>query len=223
MMAKSPDWAKRALGPTLTKADSLFVDHGIVRLVYLNKVKIGDAAWRAAQPGPHHLKAFAADGIKTIVNLRGPRVCGSYWLEQKACRELGLTLVDCQMRSRAAPNREELRRARDLFDRIEYPMLMHCKSGADRAGLMSALYCHTKLGEPIEKAMQQLSWRYGHIRQADTGILDHFFEEYLRYAKVQPITFWDWVETVYDPEVVTKSFQSNGFASRVLSGILRRE
>jgi protein tyrosine/serine phosphatase len=212
LMARSPEWAKR-----------LFVDHGIVRLVYLNRARIGDKVWRSAQPGPHQIKAFAAEGIKTIVNLRGPRVCGSYWLEQDACRHYGIALVDCQMRSRAAPSREELRRARDLFDRIEYPMLMHCKSGADRAGLMSALYCHLKLGQPIEQAIKQLSLRYGHIRQADTGILDHFFEEYLRFNSSKPTRFWDWVDTVYDPEIMTKSFQANGLASRLLSGLLRRE
>ena len=223
LMARSPEWAKRALGPSLTQADSLFIDHGIVRLVYLNRSRIGDKAWRSAQPNPNQIKAFAAEGIKTIVNLRGPRVCGSYWLEQDACRRYGLVLVDCQMRSRAAPSREELRRAHDLFDRIEYPMLMHCKSGADRVGLMSVLYCHTKLGEPIEKAVLQLALRFGHIRQADTGILDHFFEEYLRFAATKPIAFWDWAETIYDPEIVTRSFQANGIATRILSGIFRRE
>ena len=223
LMARSPGWAKRALGPSLTRADSLFVDHGIVRLVYLNRARVGTQVWRSAQPNPSQIKGFAAEGIKTIVNLRGPRVCGSYWLEQDACRRYGIALVECQMRSRAAPNREELRRARDLFERIEYPMLMHCKSGADRAGLMSALYSHTKLGQPIEIAAKQLSLRYGHIRQADTGILDHFFEEYLRFNAATPMPFWNWVDTVYEPEAVTKSFQANGAASRILSGLLRRE
>ena len=27
-----------------------------------------------------------------------------------------------------------------IFDEIEYPVLLHCKSGADRAGFMSTLY-----------------------------------------------------------------------------------
>jgi protein tyrosine/serine phosphatase len=223
MMSRSPAWAKRAFGPALTHLDSLMIDHGFVRLVYLNRHRIGDKAWRAAQPGAHHFKSFAAQGIRTIVNLRGPRVCGSYWLEQEACARYGLTLVDCQMRSRAAPSREELRRAREMFDRIEYPMLMHCKSGADRAGLMGTLYQHSKLGVPIAEARSQLALRYGHIRQADTGILDHFFDEYLAYAAKHPIAFWDWVETVYDPAAVAASFKANGLLSRILSSILRRE
>lgn len=222
-MARSPAWAKRAFGPALTHLNSLFVDHGFVRIVYLNQHRVGTEAWRAAQPGPHHFKGFANQGIRTIVNLRGPRVCGSYWLEQAACAKLGLKLVDCQMRSRAAPSRDELRRARALFEAIEYPMLMHCKSGADRAGLMSALYKHTRLGTPIADAKEELSLWYGHIRQADTGILDHFFDCYLAYNAKTPITFWDWVETVYDPAEVTASFHASGIANRIVSGILRRE
>lgn len=223
MMMRSPDWAKRAFGPAFTQLDSLFIDHGIVRVFYLNRHRIGDKAWRAAQPGGRHIKAFAAQGIRTIVNLRGARVCGSYWLEQEACARYGITMVDCQMRSRAAPSREELRRARELFDRIEYPMLMHCKSGADRAGLMSVLYRHSRMGVPIAEAKSELSWRYGHIRHADTGILDHFFDEYLTYAASRPIAFWDWVETVYEPEAVVASFKASGMANRIVSGLLHRE
>jgi protein tyrosine phosphatase (PTP) superfamily phosphohydrolase (DUF442 family) len=223
LIARAPAWAKRAFGPTLIRLDSLFIDHGFVRMFYLNRHRLDGKAWRAAQPGTHHIRRFAAEGIKTVVNLRGPRVCGSYWLEQEACARHGITMVDCQMRSRATPNHEELRRARDLFDSIEYPMLLHCKSGADRVGLMSVLYRHFKLGVPIAQAKEGLSWRYGHIRQADTGILDHFFEAYLAYAAASPIPFWEWVETVYDPDEVTRTFKANGLATRIVGSILRRE
>lgn len=223
LKARSPEWARRAFGPALTRLDSLLIDHGFVRLVYLNRHRVGDKAWRAAQPGVHHIKAMAARGVRTIVNLRGVRECGSYWLEQDACKKYGITLVDCQMRSRAAPSREELRRAREMFDRVEYPILMHCKSGADRAGLMSALYRHTKLGAPIAEAKNELSIRFGHIRQADTGVLDHFFDEYLAYAAKTPIAFWDWVETVYDPAAVAESFKASGMANRLVNSVLRRE
>src|SRR5690606_29636541 len=104
-------------------------------------------------------------------------------------QDAGLKLVDFRVRSRAAPTREEVLAARDLFASVEYPMLMHCKSGADRVGLMSALYHHTRHGVPIPEARRQLSLRYGHIRQADTGVLDHFFEAYLDYAAKTPIAF----------------------------------
>jgi protein tyrosine/serine phosphatase len=193
-------------------------------VIYLNKHRIaGTDGWRSAQPTPYQIRSLARSGIKTIVNLRGERLCGSFWLEEAACARHGVKLENFQVRSRAAPNKSELYNARELFERIEYPMLMHCKSGADRVGLMSVLFLHVHHGVPIAEALKQLSLKYGHIRQADTGVLDHFFETYLAYNAKTPISFYDWVDTVYDPQEVRDSFLANGWANRLVNGILRRE
>ena len=223
LVEHSPDWAKAAFGPAASYFDMLFVDHGIFRLFYINRHRLGENAWRSAQPAPHHIKAMAREGIRTIVNLRGPQDCSSYWLEEAACQRYGITLVNYKVRSRAAPSRSELRGARELFDRIEYPMLMHCKSGADRAGLMSVLYRHLREGVPIEIAKKELSWRFGHFRQADTGILDYFFERYLQDTAERPMPFFDWVEHVYDPIELKRSFQASTWANRLVNNVLRRE
>lgn len=220
---RSPSWLKRAVGPAVLYADMLLIDHGVFRLFYLNRHKLGSSAWRSAQPAPHQLEAVARQGVKTIVNLRGPRVCGGYWLEQQACARLGLALVDFQVRSRAAPSKEELLGARDLFQNVEYPILLHCKSGADRAGLMSTLYLIVREGLPVAEAKQQLALKFGHIRQSDTGILDYFFERYLADTAGRPMPFFDWVEKVYDPEELKQSFHAKGWANLITNTILRRE
>ncbi len=223
-VAHAPDWLKHSIGPVFSYFDMLFIDHGVFRLIYLNKHRIpGTEGWRSAQPAPHQVAGLARAGIRTIVNLRGERLCGSYWLEEAACERNGITLENFQVRSRAAPNKDELYRARELFKRIEYPMLMHCKSGADRVGLMSVLFLHVHHGVPVAEALKQLSLKYGHIKQADTGVLDHFFESYLTYNAATPISFYDWVESVYDPQEVRDSFHANGFANRLVNGVLRRE
>jgi len=223
LVESSPDWARTAFGPAACYFDMLFVDHGIFRLLYLNRHRLGEEAWRSAQPAPHQIRAMARDGIRTIVNLRGEHHCGSYWLEEDACRRYGIALVNYQVRSRAAPSRGELRGARELFERIEYPMLMHCKSGADRAGLMSVLYRHFREGVPLEIAKKELSWRFGHIRQADTGVLDYFFERYLQDTAERPMPFLDWVENVYDPKELKRTFLAKGWANKLVNDILRRE
>lgn len=225
MIAYSPDWLKRTVGPILAYGDMLFIDHGVLRMFYLNLHRIaGTNAWRSAQPAPHQIARLAKrEGIRTVVNLRGERLCGSYWLEQGVCEHHGLKLENYQVRSRAAPSVEELRGARDLFRRVEYPILMHCKSGADRAGLMSVLFLHLHEGVPIEEAVKQLSLKYGHIRQADTGVLDYFFERYIAYNNENPIDFFDWVETVYNDDEVRDSFRAEGWANRIVNTILRRE
>lgn len=220
---RSPAWFRRSFARPATYLDMLFVDHGIFRIFYVNKHRVSETVWRSAQPAPFQIRNMAGKGIRTIVNLRGDRLCGSYWLEKKACEKAGIKLVNFQVRSRAAPSLDELRGAKELFERIEYPMLMHCKSGADRAGLMSALYRHLKEGVPVEQAKAELSLRYGHFRQADTGVLDYFFERYLADNARRPMPFWEWVETVYDPVELKSSFHAKGWANRIVNTILRRE
>jgi len=223
LIADSPPWLRRAAGGPATWADSLLIDHAVVRLVYLNKHALSHEAWRAAQPMPHQIAAAARSGIKTIVNLRGERECGSYWLERAACIRYGVKLVNFQVRSRAAPSKDEIRGAKAMLEGVEYPILMHCKSGADRAGLMSVLYKHVKLGVPIAQAKHELSLRYGHIRQSDTGVLDAFFDRYEADNARQPVEFFTWVETVYDPDELKASFVAKGWANRIVNGILKRE
>lgn len=223
LVENSPQWMKATFGPAASRFEMLFADHGVFRLVYLNRHRLDSQAWRAAQPAPRQIAAIARQGIRTIVNLRGASNSSSYWLEKDACERYGIALVNFQVRSRAAPTREELFGARDLFERIEYPMLMHCKSGADRAGLMSVLYRHLRCGQPIEQARHQLSLRYGHIRQADTGILDYFFERYLADNQRQPMAFFEWVERVYDPDELRATFHASTWANRLVNSVLKRE
>ena len=131
--------------------------------------------------------------------------------------------------SRDAPAKDVFHRARALFDDIEYPALMHCKSGADRAGLMSTLYMFFHEGKPINEALEQLSFKYGHVRHGKTGILDAVFKEYITYANENgkslssPTDFLAWVDDVYDPAEMKANFKSSILGSILTEVILRRE
>jgi protein tyrosine phosphatase (PTP) superfamily phosphohydrolase (DUF442 family) len=223
LIERAPPWARRLFGPAASHLDMLFIDHGIFRLVYLNRHRLGEKAWRSAQPTPHQIRVLARQGLRTIINLRGARLCGSYWLQKSTCEQKGIALIDFHIRSRAAPTREQVRAAVELFDRVEYPMLLHCKSGADRAGLMSVLFRFLEEGVPLEVAKGELSLRYGHFRQADTGILDYFFERYIEDNRRRPMPFLEWVDTVYDPADLERSFRSRTWANSLIDQALRRE
>jgi len=186
----------------------LILDHGLLRLVYVNQHRLDQHAWRSGQPAPHNIGALAQQGLRTVVNLRGARMCGSYLLEKNACERLGISLIDFKMRSSIAPAREELKAATELFQRIEYPMLLHCKSGADRAGLMSALYLFLGREVPLAVAKHQLSLRYGHLRRRSCGILDEFFDSYIDYNRANSMPFLEWIDKVYDPKDVEQSFRN---------------
>ena len=109
-----------------------------------------------------------------------------------------------------------------LLDSLDGPALLHCKSGADRAGLMAALYLLIKKGRPVAEAAEQLSFRYLHVKQAKTGLLDAFLAAYAPYEAVG-MGFFDWVDNVYDPEQLQAEFLSSSWADRLTDQLLRRE
>lgn len=223
-MSSHPPPEQTPWGPIGTWANMLLVDHGIFRTFYNTRSRVSPRMWRSSQPWPYQLRAAAEAGVKTVINLRGRRRCGAYYLEVATCQALGLTLIDAPIGSREAPRRDRVLTALDLFDSIAYPALMHCKSGADRAGFMAALFLLTAEGRPLAEAMGQLSWRYGHIKAAKTGILDAFFAAYAAYAAgPAPRPFRDWVTEIYDPAALSAGFKADWWANRVTDTLLRRE
>jgi protein tyrosine/serine phosphatase len=221
--AAVPEWARPRAERALDYFDLVFVDHGIFRGLYANAHQVAPGVWRSSQPGPGQIRNWAKRGIRTIINLRGERDCGSYRLEVEACRKYGITLIDFQLHSRAVPTPRKVCEAHDLLKSVEYPVLLHCKSGADRAGLMSVLVVYFNQGRPMEKALKQLSLKFGHIRQSDTGVLDHFFERYIAHNRKQPIPFVEWLHRVYDPKTVHSEFKARGWANLIVNRALRRE
>ena len=96
-------------------------DHGFLRLYWHNEHEIAPGMWRCNQPSPSRIRKAADRGIRTIINLRGPRADGGWRLEAEACDRYGLTLMDFTARSRAAPDKQMLHAARALFDEIKLP------------------------------------------------------------------------------------------------------
>jgi protein tyrosine phosphatase (PTP) superfamily phosphohydrolase (DUF442 family) len=201
----------------------LVVDHGLFRLVYPNRFRVAANLWRSSQPAPHDIHSLARRGLRTVVNLRGGREYGSWPLEREACEQVGVRLAEFVVRSREAPTREGLIAARDLFASMQYPALVHCKSGADRAGFAAALYLLMVEKRPLDEAARQLSLLYGHFPFAKTGILDAFFEAYRREGEAKGLDFMTWIDTVYDPEKLQREFKPRILPSFFVDRVLGRE
>jgi protein tyrosine/serine phosphatase len=216
---QAPGWLDQAIDTF----DMHVVDHGMFRMLYSNTHRLSDNAWRSSQPTPGGIRAMAERGVKTVINLRGERNCGAYRLETKACEAAGIHLRSFIVRSRDAPDAAAVVAAQSLFADVEYPILIHCKSGADRVGLMSALYLIYCQAVPVDAARKQLDWRYGHFRQSDTGILDAFFDGYVDYNREHPIGFVDWVKTVYDRDALKRNFKAGMAGNLLVNTVLRRE
>lgn len=225
-LARIERWDRPIVGPLARLsawANMTLIDHGIFRLAYLNLHRIDDRLWRSAQPAPHQLAALQAKGLRTVVYLRGGREHGSWQLQKEACTALGLELAEFVVRSRGAPEKEMLLRARDFFAGLSYPALVHCKSGADRAGFMSALYVLVHKGGSADEALAQLSLRYGHFRFAKTGILDLFFERYRDEGEAKGIAFEEWVANHYDPDALERDFKPGVLSDILVDRVIRRE
>ncbi|MEM8552669.1 MAG: sulfur transferase domain-containing protein [Pseudomonadota bacterium] len=202
-------------------ASLLLSDHGFLRLAYRNRRQVTPDLWRSAQPSPRDIRWAAQRGIRTVLSLRGEGNGGDL-LEQEACTRHNLNFERIVMWSRGAPPKDSLYTALDRFPQLERPILLHCKSGADRAGLGAALFRIIVDGAPVAIARKELSLRYGHIRHAKTGILDAFLDAFETTGEARGIDLRTWVTDHYDPAALKASFVSNRAGDTLLS-LLRRE
>lgn len=183
----------------------VLMDHAFLRGLWTNLDQIAPGVWRANQPSPSRFRQYRDRlGIKSVLNLRGTPRQGFYLFEVETCRKLGLTLHDIAFSARRAPTRAALLELLDLLPRLEKPVLIHCKSGADRTGLVAAIYQMEVEGRPLAEARRQLSFRYLHVKASHTGVLDQFLDIYEAEAKGRSLR--DWVTQDYDPDRLTASF-----------------
>ncbi len=202
--------------------NALFVDHAALRIPWRNwGVVVPGRLYRSNHPLPFQVAAAARrHGLKTVINLRGQRPdCGADALSRQAAADLGLAHVDAPFESRGAPHKDRILRLAAIYARVEEPILIHCKSGADRTGLGAGLWLLLNGYAPAE-ALAQLSWRWGHVAASRTGILDAFFR---LYAAAWPKPFLDWLREDYDEAALRATFTSRPWADRLVDGVLRRE
>jgi protein tyrosine/serine phosphatase len=163
-----------------------------------------------------------------VINLKGNNRNSAYFLlEREKCRKLGVTMVNHTIFSRQMPNLNVLLDARKMLENAEYPALIHCKAGCDRAGIISTLYQYFVEKQPMEISIKELDfWRYGHFRYAKTGKMDFFFNEFIKYNKENPERKKDlisWCKTVMDREDLESRFVKRPWADFLTDYILRRQ
>ena len=202
--------------------EMLILDHGLLRLAYRHWHEIAPGLYRSNQPAPFQIRRAARSGIRTIVNLRRANESGHYLLEREATATAGIAQVDFFLSSRNAPRRQQLLVAAEMFDRIDYPALIHCKSGIDRTGLMGALYILMRGGSPGD-ALKQFAWRYGYIGAGPTGIGKALVLAYRNAQADSGIEFLSWVAERYDAGALEAGFRPRPFATALVDFVLRRE
>lgn len=184
------------------------VDHAFLRRILPNRYQLSPEAWRSNQPDPVHFPALEKVGIKTVINLRGPEQASYYLFEVEACKDYGMTLVNHELFARVLGTPEDYLKLLNIMEAAEKPMLIHCKSGADRTGIASALYLLDKCGATLDEARAQLSIKYAHQRWSKAGILDAMLEAYADHVAHDPIPVRVWLENHFDREAITEAFDA---------------
>ncbi len=212
----------RRHGRTLAWADSLLVDHALLRLLWSNwAAVVPGRLYRCNHPTPQRLAAAARRfGLRSVINLRGATGNGSDALSREAAAKLGLQFIDAALGSRVA-ERGRILALCEALQRAPQPILVHCKSGADRAGFAAGLFL-LLAGASSAEAASQLSWRFGHLRRSRTGILDAFFARYAEQGEGR-VSFLDWLRDDYDEAALRRDFAAGRLASLVERRLLRRE
>ena len=125
----------------------------------------------------HYIRQY---NIKSILNLRGTNK-GSDWYEEElaATTRMHVKLLDYGISANKDVPDPDIQALMTIIRDAPKPILIHCKGGADRSGLMAALYLYSS-GRTAEDASGQLSLTYGHIAFWNTTeAMDRTFWRYV--------------------------------------------
>lgn len=162
--------------------------------------------YRAAQLTPKELEqAMARFGIRTVINLRG--TCpGDDWYREEAAvlNHHGIRLVDINLSSAMPPPVPEFQRLVNAVSTCEYPLLIHCRRGSDRTGVGATVALLAASDQSLERALHQMSVRFGHMPFGKVQVLDEVFADYRawldqRQVEHAPGEFKHWALNVYRP------------------------
>ena len=185
---------------------NLWFDHAVLRKYWTNFFPVTEGVYRSNQPTHERFVKLKAMGIKSVLNLRGAAGAAHFLVEEESCRTLGLHLVNVNLNARTAASSAEILQVIEAFRTIERPFVMHCKSGADRAGFAAAIYLFVIEGRQLAEARKMLSAKYIHFKWTKTGILDYIFDLYEARNERSAISFEDWIATEYDYIAVQEEF-----------------
>jgi uncharacterized protein (TIGR01244 family) len=120
-----------------------------------NFQKVNDQVYRGAQPTNSGFQQLAQLGIKTVVDLRD---IGEHSQadEQKIVTGLGMRYVSIPMHGMSTPKDDLVAAVQALFnDPANGPVFVHCKRGADRTGMVVAVYRISHDGWDNKKALSE--------------------------------------------------------------------
>jgi len=142
--------------------------------------QVNSQLYRGAQPGSGGVKRLAQMGIKTIVNLRGADELTR--AEEAQAGAVGLRYFNVPFQRTGRPTDQQVERVLAILNGAEnQPAFVHCQLGADRTGLVIAVYRITHDGWTSEQAQAEAK-KYG-LHAWELGMKNYIHDYARRFPK----------------------------------------
>lgn len=163
--------------------------------------------YRGAQMSENQLVLrIHENGIRSVLRLVGTKDGNTpgYEADVAATETTGVELFVTSMPTSRLPYRSELIEVFKALDRIHAdaslrPVLVHCRHGSDRTGLVSAIWLHDYRDVPLAEARRQLAFfPYMHFAPGHMDTMGAFLNRFQAYADEHPgARIQDWVRDHY--------------------------
>lgn len=115
-----------------------------------NFYKVDDNLYRSAQPLDEGFAELKKLGVKTVITLR------TLHTDSVQCEKMALYCFQIQVEVWDPDEEEVIEFLRAAINPSMHPLLLHCKRGADRTGMMVAMYRIVVQGWSKEEALREM-------------------------------------------------------------------
>lgn len=191
-----------------------FTPAGLERLLLHRNLRLVlPGVYRSAQPTHADLEAWTHDhGIQSILNLRRTKEDANWWrAERKFVEKSGVFHRTIRLSGETLPSPEDLAALIDTLDTAPRPLLLHCKAGVERSGLVAALAVLLDGGAP-ERARQEFHRSRGFVEWLGISDLPQLIDQYAAWLDDRGVThepdrFRRWATGHYVPYFYRADFE----------------
>lgn len=137
-------------------------------------------AYRSAQLNRDKLEYYIRRyNIRSILNLRGENPSSDWYREELTVSAANrIKHYDIALSSTREPTENDVKQLTEIFREAPRPILIHCQAGADRSGLVAAMWKVIVDHESKPEAEKQLSIFYGHVPLGGKYAMDKSFKKW---------------------------------------------
>jgi protein-tyrosine phosphatase len=176
--------------------------------------------YRSAQLKPKDIKSLIKQKkIDTILNLRGESETKIYLREKKLSSKLQVDYYPYGFSMYRPPDKKRFLDILNLLDKVKVEnktLLIHCRAGADRTGLIAAITQIVLYDFSVDEAFaSSYNKIYGHLPNPN-GPLEQVLSRYKEFEN--EMSFREWVETKYKrKEIINYAVEHDAIPDSIIS------